>query len=414
MELAMTNNATQKPTWTVLVFMAADTGDSFYQAAMNDITEMTAAKFDDQVKVVVHADAPSPWDTKCWEIKAGVTMDPRKVLALDAESGKRGCGHTCLLDFVGMYLSDPNYKADNYLLVLWGHGEGIDWKEKVLGARTAQDIVAKRFAPGSGGVMEVGALGRSLRQLADVTGIQRDQLVVGFDACLMGMVEVYDEIHEYVGWAVATSDEIPQKGWPYQDILDRIGEISTPAGLAKEIVKTCADWYSLHIPESRVSFSACDLADSHGLSIATKELTQELRARIKEGSLRKAIREARDFAADLQESAYVDLYAFCSELKRKIVLQADKIGLKQLYEKADKVVEVLNQFVILHSFSDEYPYKYVMDSRGVAICFPESADLTGSLPGIEINWGSYKELRFSKDTKWPAFIQESFDRRSNN
>jgi len=392
--------------------MAADTGDSFYQAAMNDITEMTAAKFGDQVKVVVHADAPSPWDTKCWEIKAGVTMEPRKVVVLDAEPGKRGCGHKCLLDFVRMYLSDPNYKADNYLLVLWGHGEGIDWKEKVLGAKIAQDIVAKRFAPGSGGVMEVGALGRSLRQLADVTGIRPEQLVVGFDACLMGMVEVYDEIHEYVGWAVATSDEIPQKGWPYKDILDRIGKVYTPGGLAEEIVKICAVWYSLHIPESRVSFSACNLADSYGLSIATKELTKELLARINEGSLRKAIREARNFAEDLQESAYVDLYAFCSELKRKIVSQADKIGLKPLQDAADKVVEVLNHFVVGYGFSDEYPHKYVDDSRGVSICFPESAELTGSLPGIEINWGSYKELSFSKETKWPALIQESFERRA--
>jgi len=397
-----------KPKWTVMVYMAADTGDSFYQAAMNDITEMTAAKFDDQIKVVVHADAPSPWDTKCWEIKAGVAMEPRQGVVLDADS-KRGCGHRCLLDFVWTYLSDPNYKADNYLLVLWGHGEGIDWKEKVLGARAAKDIVGKRFAPGSGGVMEVGALGKSLRQLADETGIQRDRLVVGFDACLMGMVEVYDEIHESVGWAVATSDEIPDQGWPYKEILDRIGKVPTPGELAAEIVEICAKWYSVHIPESRVSFSACDLAESHGLSSATAELTHELRARINEDPLRKAIREARNFAEDLQESAYVDLYAFCSELKRQTVSQADKLGLKPLEDATNKVVEVLKQFVIGHSFSDEYPHKYVKDSRGVSICFPESDELTGSLPGIEINWGSYKELNFSKETKWPAFIKESLD-----
>lgn len=408
----MMTETVPKPTWTVMVYMAADTGDSFYQAAMNDITEMTAARFDDLVKVVVHADAPSPWDTKCWEIKAGVTKEPRQGVGLDAESGKRGCGHKCLLDFVRSYLSNRNYKADYYLLVLWGHGEGIDWKEKVLGARTAQDIVGKRFAPGSGGVMEVGALGRSLRQLAGVTGIQRDQLVVGFDACLMGMVEVYDEIHESVGWAVATSDEIPDKGWPYKDILDRIGKVSTPKELAEEIVEICAKWYSVHIPESRVSFSACDLAESHGLSSATAELTQQLRARIKEDPLRKAIREARDFAEDLQESAYVDLFAFCSELKRQTVSQADKLGLKPLQDATNKVVEVLRQFVIGHSFSDEYPYKYVEDSRGVSICFPESAELTGSLPGIEINWGSYRDLNFSRETEWPAFLQESFERRA--
>ena len=43
-----------KPKWTVLVYMAADTGDCFYQYAMMDITEMMKARFDDQIRVVVH------------------------------------------------------------------------------------------------------------------------------------------------------------------------------------------------------------------------------------------------------------------------------------------------------------------------------------------------------------------------
>jgi len=64
----MTNNTAQRPIWTVLVYMAADTGDSFYQYAMQDVTEMMKAPFDDRVRVVVHANAPSPWQKKCGEV----------------------------------------------------------------------------------------------------------------------------------------------------------------------------------------------------------------------------------------------------------------------------------------------------------------------------------------------------------
>src|SRR6516162_7705391 len=54
--------------WTVLVYMVADTGDSFYQEAMMNMGEMMSAQFDERVKVVVHADAPSPWEKRCWEV----------------------------------------------------------------------------------------------------------------------------------------------------------------------------------------------------------------------------------------------------------------------------------------------------------------------------------------------------------
>src|SRR5882724_12077861 len=106
-----------KAKWTVLVYMAADTGESFYGRAMEDITEMTAAGFDPaQTKVVVYAAAPSPWVAKCWEVK-GRGQAPQ-LLFEDPEPRN-------LVRFVEKSVED--YKAEYYLLVLWGHGEGIDW-----------------------------------------------------------------------------------------------------------------------------------------------------------------------------------------------------------------------------------------------------------------------------------------------
>ena len=91
-----------RPKWTVLVYMVADTGDSFYQYAMGDITEMMEATFDERVRVVVHADAPARWQTKCWEVTgasdvaAGGCVTAKKM----GVAKEVPCHDKNLLDFV--------------------------------------------------------------------------------------------------------------------------------------------------------------------------------------------------------------------------------------------------------------------------------------------------------------------------
>jgi hypothetical protein len=117
--------------WTVLVYMVADTGDSFYQDAMADITEMMKAQFDDRIRVVVHADAPSPWETKCWKVK-GTPKDRRWV-----DSSRDGRGNKdWMWSHVAIGFCSKGawalIRRIIYLLVLWGHGEGNRLEAKGL------------------------------------------------------------------------------------------------------------------------------------------------------------------------------------------------------------------------------------------------------------------------------------------
>jgi Clostripain family len=407
MEVAMTINAAQTPNWTVLVYMVADTGDSFYQDAMKDITEMMKAGFDDQVRVVVHAKAPSPWQTRCWKVTGAI-----KVEEGDAgdEIGVATEINSYSLDFVQK--SVDKYESENYLLILWGHGEGIDWKEQVLAnSPSGSKIIGsgKRFAPGSQGAIEVGEIGKSLAELR-LEKVPKERVVVGFDACLMGMVEVFYEIHPYVGWAVAADDEIPDTGWPYTNILKLLGSHPDiqPKALAENIVRICAESYSDpdQNPESKVSFAACDLSESTAVFDAMKNLTNELSACIKERSVWDAVKNARDSAEDLREKAYVDLYAFCSNLK---ATTEGKEEFRQLSYAANEVMLALDsRFVSKFQFSDSYPYRYSKDAQAVSICFPESDELLGSIPGLRVNWGSYKDLTFCRPTGtgWPDFLEK--------
>jgi len=400
---------TTKPNWTVLVYMVADTGDSFYQDAMMNMGQMMSAQLDERVRVVVHADAPSPWQKRCWEVtgapKSAESDDARTKIGTAEEKDWR---NNSVLDFVQRVID--NYTSDYYLLVLWGHGEGIDWKQKVLASHPPSATIqgaGKRFAPGSQGAIEVGELGKALAGL-DLKGLSRENVVVGFDACLMGMVEVYYEIKPYVGWAVAANDEIPVTGWPYKDVLNLIGKDPAiePGRLAESIVNKCSDWYSQNSPETNVSFAACNLLKSDPLMEATKILVAELENCIQIPAVYRAVSEARDLAEDLVESAYIDLYGFCRELE----LRTEQ---KQLKDAAHAVVEQVTGgeqetggFVTQHSFSDAYPYKFAKDARAISICFPESSNLEGSYPGQQVNWGSYEDLTFSRDTNWPSFLKE--------
>lgn len=383
--------------WTVMVYMVADTGDSFYQNALENVFQMTKAQFNEErIKVLVHADAPAPWVPKCWEVKTG------------AATLKQGWDHTCFLDFAEKCVKE--YHAENYLIVLWGHGEGIDWKQKILaGSQLGKNIVGagKRLWQGSQGALEVAEIGQTLKEMHKELekfglDIKRDRVVVGFDACLMGMVEVYYEISKYVGWGVAAAGEIPDTGWSYTRILQVIGHRLETKKLADEIVDICTEWYSVHSPDTKVTFAACDLSKSDSVLEAMKNLTTELCACIEDSSVRTAVKEARDFAEDLQEKAYIDLWAFCSQLKRK----TNQGGAKrpELHSAASRVIDALGNFVSRHNFSDAFPWKFAEDARGLSICFPKSADLVGSIPDLRVNWKAYKDLAFSLTTEWPDFL----------
>ncbi len=406
-----------KPKWTVLVYMVADTGDSFYQYAMGDITEMMEATFDERVRVVVHADAPTPWQTKCWEVTGASDV----AVGGGATAKKMGVAKEVpyhdknLLDFVQNVVD--NYESDYYLLVLWGHGEGIDWKEKVLAGRASSSTIqGKRFAPGSQDGIDVGALGKSLAELR-LQRVNRENVVVGFDACLMGMVEVFDEIQPYVGWVVAAADEIPDTGWPYTDVLQVLGKCpdTQPEDLAKAIVDICARWYSkynyitgeeLESDDSsgaKVSFAACGLSDRYAFRDSMRALTTALRAGIRDISAWNAVKEARDFAEDLSEKAYVDLYSFCSGLARLTEYP-------ELRDAANNVIYALNDSIAAFQFSSSYPQKYLKDARAVSICFPESDELLGSIADLQVNWRSYIDLTFNHTTHWYLFLTEFWDK----
>ena len=381
--------------WTVMVYMVADAPDlGLFHAAINNINEMTLAVPNDSINVVVQLEAPTQFPATRWLIQDGKAKELTSTPDIESFQPK------CLLDFVEMCTS--KYPGQNYLLVLWGHGEGIDWIDPLLKPVGA--------LPGAEGSMTVARLGKALRGFK----INEDHLVVGFDACLMGMVEVYYEIHHFAEWVVGAADEIPTTGWPYKQILSRlVGDSKVlPVDLVKAIVGDFVGWYNRTSHASRVSFSACDLAQNKcdELVNAVRSLISELTTHLDSESVLTSISAARRYAEDYTEKACVDLHAFCWKLQRALPSQ-----LRDARAAAGAVVKNLEQgqFVIRSKHSRAYPERHLKNSSAVSICFPQSRALASSVPGWKINWKSYERLPFNRATGWSTFVTNFLDSTTN-
>jgi hypothetical protein len=115
--------------WTVLIYMAADNNLETY--AIEDINEMESLTFPPEVSIVLQLDRNVGYDTS-----NGDWRGTRRYLVthgVDAEL----IGSSMLMDMGEANMADPatlaeflnwgiaGYPADNYMIILWDHGNGL-------------------------------------------------------------------------------------------------------------------------------------------------------------------------------------------------------------------------------------------------------------------------------------------------
>ena len=100
-------------------------------------------------------------------------------------------------------------------------------------------------------------LKRVLAEIRRTLGRKID--ILGFDACLMSMVEVAYQIRDTVALTCGSEEEEPDDGWPYDSILKALAAKPSmaPRALADLVVK---QYLASYKPNEGVTFSATDLA----------------------------------------------------------------------------------------------------------------------------------------------------------
>jgi len=218
------------PEWTVIVYSAAD-DDVLEENMVFDINEMELVGSTAQMNIVVQIDryargfsGDGDWtDTRRYLITQD--NDLSRIASPVLESiGEADMGNPqTLVDFVTWAVQ--RYPAKKYALVMSDHGGG--WTGGF----------SDMSAPGS--ALTIPEIVTAMEQIRQAAGLNKFELI-GFDACLMGQIEVFGSLYPYSNYMVASEEVIPAYGWSYAAWLGALAQ--NPAmdgrGASQSIVST--------------------------------------------------------------------------------------------------------------------------------------------------------------------------------
>jgi len=228
-EFSLPQDVSNLPEWTILVYADAD-DDVLEQDIWFDVNEMELVGSTPQVNVIVQLDrAEGSFDgdgnwTETRRLYVTNDSDLSTITSPVVENiGEVDMGNPqTLVEFLSWGVQ--KYPAKKYAVILSDHGAGwtIGWTDQ---------------ASNSG--MKMSQITEAIRQVQSNMGGRKFE-VIGFDACLMAMVEVYGQIYPYSNFMVASEEVIPSQGWAYAAWLYQLAQNPTMdgRGLSQAIVST--------------------------------------------------------------------------------------------------------------------------------------------------------------------------------
>ncbi|GIK40655.1 MAG: hypothetical protein BroJett011_44880 [Chloroflexota bacterium] len=409
--------------WTIMLYQDADDEILEYDILV-DFNEAELVGSSDQVNIVSQIDryrgaykGMGNWtgtkrfyltpDRNLREISSQEVADLGEVNMADGET---------LVDFITWAVT--NYPARKYALIMSDHGAGWPggWNDPAPGGLGRDRVVvAQLFGVDGIWLME---LDRALAKARQQTGIDKFELI-GFDACLMGQLEVFTALEPHARYAVASQEVEPALGWAYGGFLAELQQKPGMDGaeLSRLVVQSYID-YDLRIldDESRrelvaqefnfrgettpeevaeakgrdVTLTAVNLAAIPQVNAAVDSLATAL-AQVNP----KATAQARAYAQAFQSifgeetpSPYIDLGHFA-----QLATELSRDG--GVADAAEQVFAALKQTILAEKHGSNRP-----GSTGVTIYFP-----TGQIYGTADNFG-YTTVaeRFAQTSKWDDYL----------
>jgi Clostripain family len=304
--------------WTVIVYSDAD--DEVLEGSMwFDVNEMELVGSTDQVNIVVQMDRY----VGAWSRDGDWTGTRRLYITQDSDMsaihspvvqdlGEADMGDPqTLADFVTWAIQ--NYPANKYALVMSDHGGG--W--------------TGGFSDGSSNSkLSIPEISAALDQARANTGLDKFELF-GFDACLMGQIEIYGTFYPISNYMVASEEVIPAFGWAYAGWLDQLVQNPYMDGgsLGQAIVSTYvvtdaimtesrATDEEIAQQEAATTLSAVDSSRLPEVIFAMNQFTN-----VVAGLDQRLVAEARTYARNFYPlfgentvPPYIDLYNFSEVL----------------------------------------------------------------------------------------------------
>lgn len=387
--LAHADQAPVKKKWTFMVFLNGNNNldNKTNRFGEKNIKAMEQVGSNDDVNIVVQW--ASLTTHKVTRLYIQKSTNPDKVTSPVIEDlGSVDMGNPeSLENFVAWTVE--HYPAEHYFIDVWNHGGG--WQKKRL-AGASRDISWDDL---TGNSITTEQLGHVMARAAFLIGHKVD--IYGSDACLMGMIEVANEMSDSVQYFIGSQETEPMEGWPYAQLLAKWE--ATKDATSNEIVNILTQEFVKAYqpggvyPENYVTMSAYDLSKLPALNKTLYALGETMR-QLPPGARARVlalVNEVQKF--DFPD--YADLIDFMTILS--------SANLKGLHvEEMDKVIAAANAMIIANKTTAGYEH-----ANGLSIWLPKDKNVT--YPNDEFTYKQkaerYKHLRFSLNTKWNQTLE---------
>jgi len=395
--------------WTFMVYLDAD--NNLEGAGLDDFREMASVGSSTAVNIVVQMDrcagyttADGNWTgTRRFLIQRGDTPSGAPLQDL----GEQNMGDPRTLQgFVEWGVT--TYPAQRYALVIWNHGGGwrvmmkrLEQKVRALSSRGIQEWGISRAVASDETdndelyMFEVQTALETARAGLEArlnTVVKLDLL--GFDACLMGMVEVAYAVRNSANYVVGSEEVEPGDGWPYNTILADLSAnpAMTPGDLGGAIVARYGSSYG-----SGVTQAAVDVAALSGLTTAID--TFATKAAGEWDKLKAARLGSRQYHYDNFSTTWgVDMWDFADRV-------SSQVAAPDIRDAASELRGAVDTFVV-----HEHHSPNMAGSHGIAIYFPPSSAVYQNdpeHPGYEES-NTFMPVAFVLHHQWDNWLQRFY------
>ena len=355
------DDSTPTAQWTFVVYMAAD--NDLETFAFDDLSEMASVGGStEDVNIIVIFDGTANNDSAIYMV------GDEELIELQT-SGELNMGSAQALQTTASY-AFTNFPADKYALVFWNHGSGWhDDKNNGTVKWVCEDA-------GSGGDVlgnnELDSALANIRANSPATTID----LIGFDACLMQMIEIAYYIKNHGEVMVGSQETEDGDGWEYQNFLNQL--LATPTMNAETLGTKIVQTY---IAKPDATLSVLDLAAIGSLVTALDDLADSLVTA--GGNTNASIMNAMYATLYFDDWDYIDLYHFADNL-------VDEDINVTINSRANTVKSRVSNAVLYSG----YGFPSYSDSHGISIYFPE----------VGFYNTDYDYLDFAADTSWDDVI----------
>jgi len=433
--------------WTIIIYMAGDNNLAVDMAYAMEQIKTVAAAGADSPNLFVYYDGNSPAipTLYCDFSEPGKPRYvrsykvPNKTYQVPKKENENAANPRSILNFVDWCLNKVEVENDEgeitygrrarkYALIFSGHSLGFQdiglFKDETSGKSLKMSDFYDMLHALISSKKELQEIAESKCWLGEDRQVE-DKLIgqkldiLGFDSCVMGMLEVGYQFNAVAKTMIASEGSVPSAGWTYAKILgclagEHNGKVDTREVAAQFVKQFIHSQDAYTVGGVSVDMAAWDmsrlnhLADAFiGLSEALIDCFADPEARIYR-QMERVILHVHWKCQSYMYDQNVDLGDFCELLDRECGLAAEEIGdghdvelLKRVQRECRNVLKELQKAVILGGFSGG-GYQY---SNGVSVFFPWSRE------AYEVSRKNYESLSFAKDVRrerlsWTDFLKK--------